>query len=94
MYTVSPPPQQVEEDDDYVQVDRESSVDVFLWIQPVAHPSHHQLTVDHQELKNGDLKKTALLKKNKEQIPFFKQCHRDLLRALHFLDFYHKLLLC
>lgn len=48
--TVSPPPQQVEEDEDYVQVDHEGSVDVFLWIQAEAHHPHHQLTVHHQEL--------------------------------------------
>lgn len=51
VYTVSPPPQQVEEDEDYVQVDHESSVDVFLWIQTVAHRPHQQLTVDHQKLR-------------------------------------------
>lgn len=50
---VSPPPQQVEEDEDNVQVDRESGVDVFLWIQTVAHHPHHQLAVHHQELKGG-----------------------------------------
>lgn len=50
---VSPPPQQVEEDEHYVQVERESSVDVFLWIQTVAHRPHHQLTVNHQELEGG-----------------------------------------
>ena len=52
--TVSPPPQEGEEDEDYVQVDHESSVDVFLWIQTVAHRPHHQLTVDHQELRQTD----------------------------------------
>jgi len=57
---VSPPPQQVEEDEDYVQVDRESSVDVFLWIQAVAHHPHHQLTVDHQELRQGGRFRTGL----------------------------------
>lgn len=50
VYTVSPLPQQVEEDEDYVQVDHESSVDIFLWIQAVSHRPHQQLTVDHQEL--------------------------------------------
>lgn len=49
--TVSPPPQQVEEDEDYVQVDHERSVDVFLRIQTVAPHPHQQLTVDHQELR-------------------------------------------
>lgn len=43
--------QEVEEDEDDVQVDHESSVDVFLWVQAVAHPPHHQLTVNHQELR-------------------------------------------
>lgn len=51
VHTVSPPPQQVEEDEDYVQVDHESSVDVFLWIQTVAQRPHQQLAVDHQELR-------------------------------------------
>lgn len=49
--SASPPPQQVEEDEDYVQVDHEGGVDVFLRTQVVAHCSHHQLTVDHQELE-------------------------------------------
>lgn len=53
VYTVSPPPQEVEEDEDYVQVDHQSSVDVFLRIQTVAHHPHHQLTVDHQELRQA-----------------------------------------
>lgn len=46
----SPPPQQAEEDHDYVQVDGESSIDVFLGVQTVAHHPHQQLTVAHQEL--------------------------------------------
>lgn len=51
---VSPPPQQVEEDEDNVQVDGESSTDVFLWTQTIAHRPHQQLAVDHQELSCVD----------------------------------------
>lgn len=52
---VSPPPQQVEEDEDNVQVDGESSSDVFLRTQTIAHRPHQQLAVDHQELSGMDL---------------------------------------
>lgn len=48
---VSPPPQQVEEDEDNVQVDGESSADIFLWTQAIAHHPHQHLAVDHQELR-------------------------------------------
>lgn len=51
----SPPPQQVEEDEDNVQVDGESSTDVFLRTQTIAHRPHQQLAVDHQELRGVDL---------------------------------------
>lgn len=49
---LSPPPQQVEEDEDNVQVDGESSTDIFLWIQAIAHQPHQHLAVDHQELRS------------------------------------------
>lgn len=47
---VSPPPQQVEEDENNVEIEGEGSSDVFLWIQTIAHCPHQQLTVNHQEL--------------------------------------------
>lgn len=49
---VSPPSQQVEEDEDNVQVDGESSADVFLGTQTIVHHPHQQLAVDHQELRS------------------------------------------
>lgn len=48
---VSPPPQQVEEDESNVEIEGEGSSDVFLWIQTIAHCPHQQLTVNHQELR-------------------------------------------
>lgn len=63
---VSPPPQQVEEDEDNVQVDGESSSDVFLRTQTIAPRPHQQLAVDHQELSGTDLGREEKKKKMDE----------------------------
>ncbi|KAM7379697.1 hypothetical protein PAMP_005231 [Pampus punctatissimus] len=52
---------EVEEDEDYIQVDHESGVDVFLRIQTEAHHSHHQLTVNHQELRHTDRREEEIM---------------------------------